>query len=238
MLRARGASREEHAPRRTIACIGTPPTSQLRRTTHAHPHVRRGRGLAAALGTTLAAPVGAEAAPEPTLADILQAQRGGTDRNWYDFDILAAGVAAAGLTAALDDPDADLTVLLPNDRAFQALVADLFGWPYWFAGEQTILSKLVELETALLARCRRSSCTTRSPGRSRRAWRSAFRGTEVTTLQGGTIRVYPFRWFGTAVLVDQDRNDIDPFLIRSKLDIQASNGIAHGISFVLRPADL
>ena len=52
----------------------------------------------------------------------------------------------------------------------------------------------------------------------------------------GTIRVTPF--FGTAILSDQDRNDIDPFLVRSKLDIQASNGIAHGISFVLRPADL
>ena len=62
------------------------------------------------------------------------------------------------------------------------------------------------------------------------------RGTQLTTLQGGNIRVTPF--FGTAILSDQDRNDIDPFLIRSKLDIQASNGIAHGISFVLRPADL
>jgi uncharacterized surface protein with fasciclin (FAS1) repeats len=64
------------------------------------------------------------------------------------------------------------------------------------------------------------------------------RGTELTTLQGGTIKVYPFKRLGTAVLVDQDRNDVDPFLIRSKLDIQASNGIAHGISFVLRPVNL
>ena len=64
------------------------------------------------------------------------------------------------------------------------------------------------------------------------------RGTALTTLQGGTIQVFPIRFLGTAVLVDQDPNDVNPFLIPSKLDIQASNGIAHGISFVLRPADL
>ena len=193
----------------------------------------------AALGTTFAAPVGAEGAPGPTLADILQAQGGGTDRNWYDFDLLAAGVEAAGLTAALDDPDADLTVFLPNDRAFQALVADLFGWRYWFAGEQTILTKLVELETGAPGTLRTVILYHAVAGEIPSSVAlSVARGTELTTLQGGTIRVYPFRWFGTAILVDQDSNDIDPFLIKSKLDIQASNGIAHGISFVLRPADL
>ena len=46
------------------------------------------------------------------------------------------------------------------------------------------------------------------------------------------------RIFGSAILSDNDRNDVDPFLIPGKLDIQASNGIAHGIAFVLRPADL
>lgn len=60
------------------------------------------------------------------------------------------------------------------------------------------------------------------------------RGTELTTLQGGKISVYPFKSLGTAVLVDQDRDDLDPFLVRSKLDIHASNGIG----LVLRPANL
>jgi hypothetical protein len=64
------------------------------------------------------------------------------------------------------------------------------------------------------------------------------RGTKLTTLQGGDIRVYPKVRWGTAVLADNDRNDRNPRLIRSKLDIQASNGIAHGISRVLRPVDL
>ena len=58
------------------------------------------------------------------------------------------------------------------------------------------------------------------------------------TPEGGSITVTPFRLLGTAVLGDNDRNDIDPFLVKSKLDIKASNGIAHGISFVLRPIDL
>lgn len=70
------------------------------------------------------------------------------DHNWYDFDILAAGIDAAGLSGALDDPNADLTVFIPNDRAFQALVADLYGPRCWFAGEARILEKLVELETS------------------------------------------------------------------------------------------
>jgi hypothetical protein len=41
------------------------------------------------------------------------------------------------------------------------------------------------------------------------------------------------------VLNDNDPNDIDPFLVPSKLDINQGNPqIAHGIAFVLRPADL
>ena len=71
---------------------------------------------------------------DPTFSDILDAQGDGTDRNWYDFDILAAGVSAAGLDGALDAQD-EVTVFLPNDRAFQALVTDLFGWRHWFANE-------------------------------------------------------------------------------------------------------
>jgi uncharacterized surface protein with fasciclin (FAS1) repeats len=194
----------------------------------------------AALGATaLAAPAGASASAGPTLADILEAQGGGTDRNWYDFDILAAGVDAAGLTAALDDPSADLTVFIPNDRAFQALVADLFGFRYWFASEATILNKLVQLETSAPGTLQTVILYHAVPGQiPSSAALSVPRGTELTTLQGGKIKVYPIKWLRTAVLVDQDRNDVDPFLVKSKLDIQASNGIAHGISFVLRPANL
>jgi len=204
--------------------------------------VRKIIATAVATGTALigglaaSSTAGAEGA---TLADILAAQGGGTDSNWYDFDILAAGVGAAGLTDALADPNLDATVFIPNDRAFQALVADLFGWKYWFANEATILQKIVELEGSAPGTLQTVILYHVVPGQIDSATAlSVPRGTELTTLQGGTIKVYPIRWAKTARLADQDPNDIDPFLVRSKLDIQASNGIAHGISFVLRPADL
>ena len=191
--------------------------------------------LALVGSVAVATPVAADTAG-PTLTDLLEAQGGGTDRNWYDFDILAAGVEAAGLSGALDDPNADLTVFLPNDRAFQALVADLFGWRYWFANEATILDKVASLGADTLATVILYHAV---PGRIDAATAlSVPRGTALTTLQGGDIRVYPKKRLGTAVLADNDRNDLNPFLVRSKLDIEASNGIAHGIGLVLRPLDL
>ena len=88
----------------------------------------------------LAAPASADEAP-PTLFGAVAASLGdnngaATDRNWYDFDILANGVVAAGLDKRLDDKEADeLTVFIPNDRAFLGLVAELYGPKYWFANE-------------------------------------------------------------------------------------------------------
>lgn len=191
--------------------------------------------LALVGSVALASPASAQEAG-PTLTDLLEAQGGGTDRDWYDFDILAAGVEVAGLSEALDDPNADLTVFLPNDRAFQALVVDLFGWKYWFRGEAAILDKVASLgaetlETVILYHAVRGQIDSATA-------LSVPRGTALTTLQGGDIKVFPKARFGTAILRDQDPNDFNPFLVRSKLDIQASNGIAHGISLVLRPIDL
>ena len=195
---------------------------------------------AAVLIPTLgAAPAGAQEDTAPTLAGILDAQGGTTDRNWYDFDILAAGVDAAGLSGALDAPDADLTVFIPNDRAFQALVADIYGPLYWFANEAMVLEKVVELEASAPGTLETVILYHAVSGQiDSRTALSVPSGTQLTSLQGGTISVNPIGWLGTAVLGDQDRNDFDPWLVPSKLDIRASNGIAHGISFVLRPGDL
>lgn len=186
-----------------------------------------------------AAPAGAADSPAPSLADVLDAQGGRPDSNWYDFDLLAAGVDAAGLSDALDDPAADLTVFLPNDRAFQALVADLYGPLYWFANEAMVLDQLVRLETSAPGTLRTVILYHAVSGQiDARTALSVPAGTPLTTLQGGTIRVSPIGWLGTAVISDQDRDDFDPWLVPSKLDIRASNGIAHGISFVLRPVNL
>jgi len=199
-------------------------------------------GAAVAGGVAMAAPASAEG---NTLADILNAQGGGTDGNWYDFDILAAGVDLAGLEDALDAPDANLTVFIPNDRAFQALVADLFGWKYWFANEATILGKVAELGAETLATVILYHAV---PGQIDSSTAlSVPKATKLDTVLGTTtpdvagdfqITVNPIRWLGTAVLADLDPDDVNPTLVKSKLDIQASNGIAHGISFVLRPVNL
>ena len=63
---------------------------------------------ALAASATIAVPASAEPA-QPTLfgavaASLADNNNAPTDRNWYDFDILANGVLAAGLQTALDAP--------------------------------------------------------------------------------------------------------------------------------------
>jgi hypothetical protein len=206
-------------------------------------------GLAAvamAGSLAFAAPAGASSPTAPTLKQILDSQGGGFDRNWYDFDIIDAVVdkilaenpsSPLALAGNANSP-VKLTVFLPNDRAFQALAADLLGFRYWFASETTVATALVTaLPTSTLETVVQYHVIPNADIDSKTAL-SVPRGTPLTTLQGGQIRVTPVPFFGSAILSDNDRNDIDPFLIPSKLDIQASNGIAHGIAFVLRPADL
>lgn len=189
---------------------------------------------ALALAGTLAVGSPANAAA-PTFGQILEAQGDGPDRNWYDYDILAAGVALTGLGATLEAQE-QVTVFLPNDRAFQALAADLFGWRLWFAGEAEVLAKIATIPVETLATVIAYHAVPASIDSATAL--SVPRGTPLPTLEGGEITVYPIKRFGTAVLVDQDRDDVNPFLVRSQLDIEASNGFGHGISFVLRPFDL
>jgi hypothetical protein len=201
--------------------------------------------LAVVASLAFASPAGASSEPPPTLKQILDSQGGAFDRNWYDFDILDAVVdevlaanPSSPLALAADPNSPKLTVFLPNDRAFQALAADLLGFRYWFASESSVAKALVgaipvsTLETVVQYHV--------IPGAEidSRTALSVPRGTPLTTLQGGDIRVTPVKFFGSAILSDNDPDDIDPFLVPSKLDIRASNGIAHGIAFVLRPVNL
>lgn len=201
--------------------------------------------LAMAGSLAFAAPAGASSPTAPTLKQILDSQGGGFDRNWYDFDIIDAVVdkilaenPSSPLALAGDPKSPKLTVFLPNDRAFQALAADLLGFKYWFASESTVATALVgAIPTSTLETVVSYHVVPGADIDSKTAL-GVPRGTALTTLQGGQIKVTPVKIFGTAVLSDNDRNDVDPFLVPGKLDIQASNGIAHGISFVLRPVDL
>ena len=65
-------------------------------------------------------------------------------------------------------------------------------------------------------------------------------GAELTTAQGGTIKVRVYnRYLPIVELRDQDTNDVNPFLNPRALDINEGNTqVAHGIVFVLRPLDL
>jgi hypothetical protein len=82
-----------------------------------------------------ATPASAHTKPLKTrsLAAVLTADKGGFDRNGHDYDILTAAVQAVlkakpgSKVAVLADGKTPLTAFLPNDRAFQLLVADITG---------------------------------------------------------------------------------------------------------------
>lgn len=184
------------------------------------------------------------AAAPPTLAEQILADADGEfDRNRYDFDIigevvkaiLASGIATQ-LGAAADE-DANLTVFLPNDRAFQLLAWDLTG--KWIRNESRIIPAILEavgndldlvnaiVEYHVVAGYVDSAAALQADGVS------------LTSIMGESFTVDVLSKRRALVrLIDQDRNDWDPFLVRSKLDNVASNGIWHGISQVLRPIDV
>lgn len=197
--------------------------------------------LAAGAGIALAP--AASAAGTTSLASVLAADGDTFDRNWYDFDIVDQAVATvlgakpSSPVAVLADGTVPLTAFIPNDRAFQVLAHDLTH--RWYTSEQKVLTAIAgavgvdAVEQVLLYHV--------VPGAtidSRTALAS--NGAALTTAQGGTITVKVWsKWFKIVQLKDQDRSDFDPFLVRSKLDINKGNvQIAHGISLVLRPIDL
>ncbi len=81
-----------------------------------------------------------------SLADRLAASGTGFDTDASDFDLLNAALGAAGLTAALDDPAASLTLLAPTDAAFLRLARDL---GYAGGGEQGAFDAIVAALTTL-----------------------------------------------------------------------------------------
>ena len=151
-----------------------------------------------------------------------------TDRNPYDFDVLANAVVNLGLLGALDTTP-NLTVFAPNDRAFQVLVADLGGGWQNEAGVLAFLGKLdpntlktVVLYHVLPERLTASQLLTRT--------------NQATLAPGLNVRSFQRIW-GTQWInvVDNDRNDVNAVAYKS---IPASNGIIHVVSFVMRPIDL
>lgn len=203
----------------------------------------------AGLAGALAAPA-ASAAPTsntaPTgtrsLAAVLTADGNQFDRNWYDYDIVTEAVLAVlgakptSKVGVLADGTVPLTAFLPNDRAFQSLVADVAGSR--LSSEKAVFDAVAGLgidtvETVLLYHVVPGATIT-----SKQA--VAANGAVLTTAQGGTITVRSYsRYLPIIELRDKDTDDRNPFVNPFALDVNKGNKqIAHGITGVLRPVNL
>jgi uncharacterized surface protein with fasciclin (FAS1) repeats len=173
-----------------------------------------------------------------SLATVLAADRPGFDRNWHDYDIVEAAVAAV-LTAkpnspvkVLADGSVALTAFLPTDQAFRNLASDLTKKRY--SNEKAVFAAVAGLgintvETVLLYHV--------VPGKTIDA-RTALRSdrAQLPTAQGGKVTV-DVRSGKRIYVVDADPDDRNARVVQA--DINTGNRqIAHGISQVLRPVNL
>lgn len=195
--------------------------------------------LVLAVGAACAVP--APAPSELTIAQQLLSDTGdnprGFDADWYDFDIVTNAVLLfPDLVEAASDPSAELTAFLPNDRAFQVLVADLTG--SWKQSEKEVFDAVASLglptvKTVLTYHLVGSKISANDA--------LAADGAQLTTLQDGTIGVdVAAPQLSLIKLQDQDTSDDDPWVVYSKFNYGGSlaNGYIHGIALVLRPIDL
>ena len=186
----------------------------------------------------------AQAAPgEDSLAGLLTSDGNTFDRNAGDFDIVTeAALAVVGAkpespVSLIADGTKRLTVFAPTDQAFRLLVKDLTGET--IRSEKKIFNALVELagvdtiETVLLYHV--------VPGKTLTSGKVLNAdGARLATAAGKTVRVDVRRKPSLRItLKDKDRNDRDPRVVLTALDLNKGNKqVAHGIDRVLRPIDL
>ncbi len=177
-----------------------------------------------------------------SLAAVLTADGNKFDRNWNDYDIVTEAVLAvlaakpSSPVGLLADGKVALTAFIPTDRAFRSLVGDLTG--KWYRSESKVFDALVAavgvdtVEAVLLYHVVPGATITK------KAASKADGAVLTTALAGATFTVdVKSRWLPLIVLVDNDPDDRNPWI--GKFDINRGNlQIAHGISQVLRPANL
>jgi uncharacterized surface protein with fasciclin (FAS1) repeats len=179
-----------------------------------------------------------------SLAAALTAHGNGTfDRNWNDYDIVTQAVLAvvkakpSSAVSVLTQGNVKVTAFIPDDRSFRRLVKDLTGTAP--RTERATFNTLVSavgvdtIEQVLLYHVVPGARIT-----AKKALRS--NGAVLTTAQGATLKVgVADRKAPLIVLQDQDPDAFDPIVDGMALNLNKGNKqIAHGIVFVLRPADL
>ena len=204
-------------------------------------------GIASAAGLATASGAAAHErhpGPQPatvetrSLATALAADRPGFDRNWRDYDIVEAAVGAVlkakpnSPVKVLADGSVALTAFIPTDQAFRNLASDLTKERY--SNEEAVFAAVAGLgintvETVLLYHV--------APGKTIEA-RTALRsdGAQLTTAQGGKVTV-DVRTGKRIYLVDADPDDRNARVVQPDIN-KGNRQIAHGISQVLRPANL
>lgn len=204
--------------------------------------------VAAAVGLVTLAPAAVSAhdgpeyhdGPLPTLAEILLSDSDGDvdgfDHNWRDYDIVTEAVLLfPDLVAAASNPDAELTVFLPNDRAFRKLVKDITGERP--RSEADTFAAVASLGTDTVKNVLLYHIV---PGSISFETATGANGAVLPTLlEGSTIEVkVRGKWHPRVKLIDADTDDRNPKVIAGDLGGPAANGYAHGINRVLRPINL
>lgn len=182
------------------------------------------------LGETLTE-LGPQTGVPASIAAVVAASGSGFDSNGADFDMLLAAVQAAGLTDALADPDASLTVFAPTDAAFLSL-ADRLGFEGH--GEADAFDFIVEAVTGLgggdpipvLTDILRYHV---SAGADTLGELQADRSVD-TLLENAVLGIRGDR------VVDADPDFADARIVAS--DVQTGNGVIQVVNQVLLPLDL
>jgi hypothetical protein len=224
--------------------------------------LRRTAVALAAVGAAAAvsAPAAMASTPAPgerSLATVLLADSAGDDangfdRNWYDYDIVTqAALAVISARGGADNTPVGLltkggvplTAFIPDDRSFQVLTKEITGT--WYGTEKGVFSALAgavgidTIEQVLLYHVYAGG-TTGVPATITKKTALGADNVALKMANGGTVTVDVVnRWLPLVVLKDADTNDVNPFVNPRRFDINAGNKqIAHGIVFVLRPANL
>lgn len=201
-------------------------------------HVRKALAILLALSVPIALlAIPASASDRETIADtaIAVSSLDGFDQNGEDFDILIQALIAADLVDALRDPHADLTAFAPTDQAFVRLARDL-GFSAAGYDEAGAFAHVVKELKAIgggdpIPVLRDVLLYHVSPGSTHYG---SLRGqvTEVPTLLGISITAQGRFLTDAAPAIE------DPRINNGLTDIEAANGVIHGINRVLLPIPL